>query len=273
MAGLIEGDGSIIVPKTIRNQKGKMLYPVVKITFVKKDAPLAQKIMEVIKGGTIVYPKDSNYLDLLFQDIKSIKNIAVLLNGNMRTPKIEALHRLIDWLNARSTDGFKICKLSLDNSWLGSNPWLSGFIESDGNFYCEFKLNSEGLATIIKGYMRVSQKQSYKSTTTISKNNSNFYIMDKIREFLDVKNVTEIQRNKPNYIELAYEVRTTKKLSCDILINYLTNFPLFSSKHLDFLDWSEVHHIRISKKYKSLDGTSKLISLKNSMNTKRTQFN
>jgi hypothetical protein len=88
--------------------------------------------------------------------------------------------------------------------------------------------------------MRVSQKQSYKSTTTISKNHSNFYIMDKIRDFLcpDVKNVTEIQRNKPNYIELAYgaEVRTTKKLSCDILINYLTNFPLFSSKYLDFLD-------------------------------------
>jgi len=26
--------------------------------------------------------------------------------------------------------------------------------------------------------MRVSQKQSYKSTTTISKNHSNFYIMD-----------------------------------------------------------------------------------------------
>ena len=96
MAGLIEGDGSIIVPKTIRNQKGNLLYPVVKITFVKKDAPLAPKIMEVIKGGTIAYPKDSNYLDLLFQDLKSIQNIAVLLNGNMRTPKIEALHRLID---------------------------------------------------------------------------------------------------------------------------------------------------------------------------------
>lgn len=162
MAGLIEGDGSIIVPKTNRNQKGKLLYPTVKITFVKKDTPLAQKIMEVIKGGTIVYPKDSNYLDLLFQDIKSIQNIAVLLNGNMRTPKIEALHRLIDWLNARTTDGEnkQKYKLSLDNSWLGSNPWLSGFIESDGNFYCEFKLNSEKIATIVKGYMRVSQKQS-----------------------------------------------------------------------------------------------------------------
>ena len=106
--------------------------------------------------------------------------------------------------------------------------------------------------------MRISQKQSYKPT--ISKDNSNFYIMEKIREFLDVKVVTKIQRNKPNYIELAYEVRTTKKSSCDLLINYLTKFPLFSSKHLDYLDWSEFYHIRISKQYKSLDGTLKLIS-------------
>ena len=44
LAGLIEGDGSIIVPKTIRNQMGKLLYPKVKITFVDKDAPLAEKI-------------------------------------------------------------------------------------------------------------------------------------------------------------------------------------------------------------------------------------
>ena len=26
LAGLIEGDGSIVVPKTIRNQKGKLLF-------------------------------------------------------------------------------------------------------------------------------------------------------------------------------------------------------------------------------------------------------
>jgi hypothetical protein len=73
-----------------------LLYPVVKITFVKKDAPLALKIIEVINGGKIVYSKNGGYLDILFQDIKSIQNIAVLLNGKMRTPKMEALHRLID---------------------------------------------------------------------------------------------------------------------------------------------------------------------------------
>jgi hypothetical protein len=85
--------------------------------------------------------------------------------------------------------------------------------------------------------MRVSQKQMYKITSDIpKKNNSNFQIMEKIREFLDVKNVSEIKRTKENYVELSYEVRTTKKTSCDILINYLSVYPLFSSKHQDFLD-------------------------------------
>jgi len=85
--------------------------------------------------------------------------------------------------------------------------------------------------------MRVSQKQLYKNTSDIRKeNNSNFQIMDKIREFLDVKNVSEIKRIKVNYVETSYEVRTTKKTSCDILINYLSIYPLFSSKHQDFLD-------------------------------------
>jgi len=46
LAGLIEGDGTIIVPKTIRIQKGKLLYPVEKFTFVKKDA-LAQQPTEL----------------------------------------------------------------------------------------------------------------------------------------------------------------------------------------------------------------------------------
>ena len=56
--------------------------------------------------------------------------------------------------------------------------------------------------------MRISQKQSYKSATNIpceaKTNNSNFFIMDKIREFLNVKKVTKIQRNKDKYIELAF---------------------------------------------------------------------
>ena len=122
-----------------------------------------------------------------------------------------------------------------------SNPWLAGFIESDSNLFCGFNLNSEGISTLVKCYMKIYQKQSYNSI--ISKDSSNFYIMEKIREFLDVKIVIVIQRNRTNYIELSYEVRTTKKYSWDILINYLTNLPMFSSKNLDFFrfKWSPSH--------------------------------
>lgn len=136
---------------------------------------MALNIKVVIGGGRIVHPKNSNYIDLLFQDVNSIQKIAVLLNGKMRTPKIEALHRLIDWLNVRSTDDVKLPKLDLDYSSLGSNPWLTGFIESDGNFYCGFNLNSEGIAKIVKCYMRISQKRSYKLKSKIPVDkNSNF---------------------------------------------------------------------------------------------------
>nr|YP_010119096.1 LAGLIDADG endonuclease domain-containing protein [Erysiphe necator]QQY98209.1 LAGLIDADG endonuclease domain-containing protein [Erysiphe necator] len=251
-----------------------MLSPVVKITFVEKDAPLAKKIKEVLNGGSLVYPKNSNYLDLLFQDLNSTRKMAVLLNGKMRTPKIEALHRLIDFFNARLNEKPKMIKLGLDNSPMGNNPWLAGFLEADGNFYCGLGLNSEGITKGVKSYMRVSQKQSYKNTSYISEeNNSNFLIMEKIREYLDVKTVTKINRTKEKYVELSYEVRTNKKTSCDLLIKYLSVYPLFSSKHLDFLDWREFHRIRLSREYLTIEGTSKLIYLKNSMNTKRTQFN
>ena len=56
-------------------------------------------------------------------------------------------------------------------------------------------------------------------------------------------------------------------------IKYFSEFSLLSSKHLDYLDWVESHELVLSQKYKTIEGTSKLIQLKNSMNTKRSQFN
>jgi LAGLIDADG DNA endonuclease family protein len=191
----------------------------------------------------------------------------------MRTPKIEALYRMIDWLNARSTSP-KLTKLGLDTSPLGNNPWLSGFIEADGNFHSDFTVNSEGIATRIRHYMRISQKALYSQNSDIPKeNNSNREIMEKIKEFLDVKSVNEITRIRESFVEIAYEVRTSRKTSSEKLINYLSEYPLFSSKHQDFLAWAEIHKIRLSRAHKTIDGTSKLIFLKNSMNTLRTQFN
>ena len=279
MAGLIEGDGSIIVPVSTRNQKGKLLYPKVKITFVNKDAPLAIKIKQVLGAGSIEYPRNTKYLNILFQDVTTLQKIAVLINGKMRTPKIEALNRMIDWLNARSTlsklgSNKQLTKLDKDISPLGANPWLTGFIEADGNFYSIFNINSQTIAQGIRHYMRITQKRVYgKNCNDICEKNSNYHIMNLIREFLDVKSVNEIKRIQKQYLELSYEIRTSKKSSNEKLIAYLSKYPLFSYKHQDYLSWCEIHKIRLSKSYKTINGTNNLISLKNSMNTLRTQYN
>lgn len=286
LAGLIEGDGSKILPITHRNQKGKLLYPKIKITFADKDAALAIKLQKVLGDGTLEYPKNTKYLNLLFQDVATILKIVVLINGKLRTPKIEALHRLINWLNLKLIDGKSnilsignsniFQKLPLDSSSLSYKPWLTGFIEADVNFYSSFNINSKGIAQSISHYMRISQKFFYGKLDNLNLENINYSnenVMEMIRFFLDVKSVTKIKREKGKFTENSYEVRTSNKESNKILISYLNEYPSFSSKHQDFLCWVEIHNIRISKSYKSLDGTNKLIYLKNSMNTLRTEFN
>ena len=271
LAGLIEGDGTFAIHDI--KSTAKKYRPMIIIVFKLADLPLAEYLQKLTNSGTVYRKSDRGYVLWQIQDIIGVFTIVNIINGYMRTPKIEALYRLIDWLNARSNNNVKLTKLELDNSSLGSNPWLAGFIESDGNFYCGFETGENGIAKRVKCYMRISQKRQYRLDTEIPDNeNTNLDIMEKIGEYLSVKKVTEIKRNKEHYIELAYEVRTVKKESCDLLINYLSIYPLFSSKHQDYLDWKKAHAIRLAKSYTSIEGTSKLTLLKNSMNTKRTQF-
>ena len=41
LAGLVEGDGCIYVPSTLRNSKGKKVYPNIKVVFHINDKPFA----------------------------------------------------------------------------------------------------------------------------------------------------------------------------------------------------------------------------------------
>lgn len=144
LAGLIESDGSITVPDSLRHPKTKkVLYPVIKITFHLNDLPLAKKIIAVIGGGTIEYPK-GNYVVARFYSISVVRLIVSLINGHMRTPKIEALHRLIRWLNKRPDQIENVPLLPLDDTPILSNSWLSGFIEGDGCFKVDLHPYSKG---------------------------------------------------------------------------------------------------------------------------------
>lgn len=278
LAGLIEGDGSIMVPSQIRRDSGILAYPIIKLAFNIKDKELADKIMEVLGGGTPEAPAETQSYNVLIQDVPTLYKVALLINGKMRTPKIEAHHRLIDWFNLRLKGKEAITKLGLDISSLGDNAWLSGFIESDGNFNFDMTIDSRGFGTDIHYYLRISQRREYHREvdhldSSFSYSTSYLPIMQAIQAYFHVANIRNIKRQHKNYIELGYEIRALRVESRQLVIDYLTKFPLFSSKYQDYLAWLELHTMYKAKKHLSVNGAQEMLNIQKSMNSSRTRFN
>jgi hypothetical protein len=157
---------------------------------------------------------------------------------------------------------FSIKKLPLDTSDLGSNAWLSGFIETDGGFYIRvthsFNRGKSGKTKKIAVLLELTKK------SVIINNYDNKVIMNKICSFLGV---TLKHRNKYN----QYWVKTNSLKSNIIIKNYLNKYPLWSCKHLDYECWKKVLFYMIN--YNHRDNLEKIIKLKNGMNNKRIYFN
>jgi hypothetical protein len=96
LAGLIEGDGTIIVPKTERSAKGQLNYPSIQIVFDLRDFPLALIIQSKLGHGSISKKKGSNAYVLSINKSEGVILVTNVINGYLRTPKIYALYRLID---------------------------------------------------------------------------------------------------------------------------------------------------------------------------------
>jgi hypothetical protein len=96
LTGLIEGDGSIFVPKTLRSDKGKLNYPSIQISFHLKDLPLALLIQKELGHGSLARVKGVNAYVLTINNFDGLILITSLINGNMKTPKIHTLYKLID---------------------------------------------------------------------------------------------------------------------------------------------------------------------------------
>lgn len=82
-----------------------------------------------------------------------------LINGKMRTPKIEALHRLINWFNLNHNSSIPL--KGKDTTPLSESSWLSGMIDADGSFYLNWKLNEKDIPVGLIYYLSISQKQNY----------------------------------------------------------------------------------------------------------------
>ena len=104
LAGLIESDGTIIVPKVIRSPKGKLNYPSIQIAFDSRDLSLALLIQQKLGFGSISKTKNVNAYRLTINDYKGLIFTVKNLNGKFRTVKQNDLKLLIEFLNNKFSD-------------------------------------------------------------------------------------------------------------------------------------------------------------------------
>jgi len=260
LAGLFEGDGHIWIQNP--NQKKKH-NPRFCITFSLKNEPLAKKFLELIGSGFIRYKRQDNACVLTVSPVIGLKNLVNLINGELRTPKIHQLHKLIDWLN--KNHNANITKLPLKDSSLSEDGWLSGFIDSDGSFSVQHtKLENNAKKRKISCRLRIEQRMLDPIT-----NESYFKVLTEVSNFLNCSLLTRKQKSTGNEY---YTLTASSKMSLEIIINYLDKYPLFTIKYLDYNDWKEVVFLIFENKHYTEEGINKTESVKNSMNRQRTKF-
>ena len=258
LTGLIEGDGTIITPKTLRSPKGKLNYPSIQIVFHLKDLPLALIIQKELGAGSLTRKKGVDAYILTINSFEGILLVISLINGKMRTPKIHSLNALIDFLNKTKSTSIKKYCVSLDP--LQSNPWLSGFIEADASFQVRTTLSGK--------YPKFECKLEISQRRVDKKGYDNIHFLNPISEFLETE-VKKIRSDKP---KPEYRIRTTNLKGNVKAKSYFLNFPLFGTKHLDSLDWIEVVDMFYRNEHKTIEGKEKIVKIKSGMNNNRTTF-
>ena len=270
LAGLIEGDGYIGVQDT--NTDTKVVHrPKINIAFNINDRPLAEKLSADLKVGKVVSREKAGIVLLQILAKEEVLKIILLINGCMRTPKIEALHRAICWINER--DSTSIPCLGLDSSPLDSNSWLAGFTDADGCFSItvyDRKKNGVFLRTSVQTFFRIEVKQNYSRKVTQDQGgNSYFNILSEIAAFFTVNLYTRTRKTEDK-VFYAFVVVAHNSRSHEIVRKYFDNFPLYSSKYLAYKDWCIVQHL--NKGGLSKENLDKIRIIKNNFNSKRKVF-
>lgn len=235
LAGLIEADGSIAVHN--KDSNAKKYRPKILVVFSSADLPLAKKLACVTKAGTVYNKKNAGYLLWHIQKTEDVVKIVNIINGYMRTPKIEALHRAIKWFN--DFDKCNINCLGLDQSSIDCNAWLAGFTDGDGSFSITLTdRKKKGNIKRVQTFFRLEIRQTYHRDVSVEQGGASYFtILSKIAKYLGV-NLLSRTREQKDKVFYVFMVISHSALSHVKVIDYFDRFPLYSSKYLAYKDWS-----------------------------------
>ena len=267
LAGLIEGDGSIILRKGEREKTS----PKIVFTFAEREVAMYERLQQILNTGAINIDKKENGVVGRYSitNANAVISVINLVNGKFRTPKIQALYKAIDnlnkWRNAN------IIKLPLDSSSLDSNAWLAGFIDTDGHFSIKLTGSYGSDESETRGRVQCVFSINQSELNRVTRE-SNVPFMTKVAEFFQVNLLHKIEKasvSRGSANTISFFAQSDRKHY--IITTYLSIFPLMSSKRLNYLAFFK--GLSYLGKRLTKEEILEIRAIKISMNKNRTYYN
>ena len=210
------------------------------IVFNQLDASLAYFIKGRIGYGNIYKVKNKEAVILVVSKGEGICRVIELINGKIRSDnKLNQINK-----NILSNPRFKDLPLiSKNNDSNLNNHWLAGFSDADAIF--QIKLKSKNKRTEARLNYQIDQKENT--------------LLILIKNFLG----GNIGYRKS---QDTYYYGSTSFGSAVKVINYFDQYPLLSSKHLNYLKWRKAYILIQNKEHLTDLGLEQIIKLKKTMN-------
>lgn len=232
LAGLFEACCSIYTPKENSKNGPKLIF-----SLGISNESLGQIIKTRLGFGN-VYIKKKN-VTYAIANKEGILKVIEIISPYMKTPKINKLNALIEFLNKNKN--CNISKVEIDNSDLFSNAWLSGWLETNGSFFLRINEKMTQLHQPLCHFML--------SHIKVDKDNNSYEpFLLKLSEKLGV-NLLE-HNLKSSGRKYSAELNTNKNLFFLIaiidknnllrLLNYLYYFPLYGIQFIRYYKFGTV---------------------------------
>lgn len=273
LAGLIEGDGAIVVPKHDPKKYNKA-YPYIKICFPMKDKPCADFLQSKL-GGRVVANNSNTYVEWIISKKEELLNLVNLINGYflLKTPKIMALNNLINYLNTRFD--YKIYIAPLNQTDFYTDAWLvfkqTGLADADGNFnfyVTKRKDKNNSLRLMSQFRIELAQKSKYTDSNLYQQSDNLFPVCSQLAKFLGVNLLTRtrdtnLSKNYTTFMIIASTIKSRSK------VLYFDKYPLLSSKFMNYKDWCLINDMFLMKTNKNY---KHIADIKSRFNNNRVDF-
>nr|AVP25173.1 hypothetical protein [Pertusaria plittiana] len=238
--GLLEGDGTITSNLNSNKSNSIIIRIVISLKNMSENVIMLNKIKEVI-GGRVVIERQNSYITWIASNKNDLAKVFLIL---YKYPLLTArkqcqLDFVKDCLLKKDTANFIINrnnKYYNKKSYLQSYdvintlptyfaPWLSGFIEAEGNFNLVFNE---------KGNLRGSK-------LSIGQNDE-LHILNWIKLYFNSNNVISVDKPKMDGNYKYYRLNIYNAQSRSLIFEHFKYYPLLGYKNVSYLKFFYFHN-------------------------------